>query len=200
MIFYHVSTFKGTKTQQELIPRIPKHTLEHENKTIKRICLSTSIDNCFSGLQYMPDCPFILFKLDIDINDNHLITPRYLYDNNLVMDALETNEYWYTASIKAIGKVYTVLSYDIDFTYAWTCINKSDLLNIIKDIFGDEYNYNLEEENNLEEIYMKAYHLLDKNKKYNLCDELDNKIAELKYATKKKYYNIELAELNTTEI
>lgn len=202
MKFYHVATYKGATIQQELIPRIPNNTLDDENKDIPRICLSTSIEGCFIALQYITDKPFILYELDIDENDKALLSSKYLYDNNLVMDALETNEYWYLKPIKAIGKVYTILSYDLDFDFAWSCIKLEDVINIVSGIIKDkEILTNLLETNKTSyDLYESAQQFLYKKQFDRESDELFDSIADLKYATKKTYKDIELFELNLTEL
>ena len=200
MKFYHVSTHKGATIEQELIPRIPNNTLDDENKDIPRICLSTSIEGCFISLQYITDKPFILYELDIDENDKALLNSKYLYDNNLVMDALETNEYWYLNPIKATGKVYAILGYDLDFDFAWTCIKLEDVVNIVSRIIKDKEILNnlLNTNKTSYDLYESAQQFLNKKQFYKESDELFDSIADLKYATKKTYKNINLSGLNVT--
>lgn len=202
MKFYHVSTHKGATIEQELIPRIPNNTLDDENKDIPRICLSTSIEGCFIALQYITDKPFILYELDIDENDKALLSSKYLYDNNLVMDALESNEYWYLKPIKAIGKAYTIINYDLDFDFAWSCIKLEDVVNIVSRIIKDkEILTNLLETNKTSyDLYESTQQFLSKKQFDNESDELFDSIADLKYATKKTYKNIKLFESNISKL
>lgn len=115
MKFFHVSidlTHNG-----HFIPRIPtiraKYKDSEENKTIPRICVGKSLGDCFSAmpngnskLDILAEDQKGLFKVfEIDtkklgIKKEDILDDEYLYNKDLVRDALHTNENWILKEIK----------------------------------------------------------------------------------------------------
>lgn len=97
------------KLNQQLCPRVPRHTMAGENTTTPRICVAKTLENCVTALKPMgvfrrclaanPDAksyenddeiyPVIIIKY---ADDETYVKP----DKNLVPDAEQTGEYWLT--------------------------------------------------------------------------------------------------------
>lgn len=89
-------------------PRVPEDRHFAEDNSIPRICLSSSIEGCLSAAPWGGSN----FDIRIDIGNNsskliriyefdtkfikkrNILTPTYLYKNDLVRDAVINNEYW----------------------------------------------------------------------------------------------------------
>lgn len=106
-MLYHVSLKKHC--YNKFTPKIPQSRSRKtgENDTIKRICLSSSIEGCLTaiperGLEYFSDqesrgVPFLLYIYSIDescIEKSNIIEPKELLEKKYVFDAGITNEHW----------------------------------------------------------------------------------------------------------
>lgn len=108
MVLYHVSKITDKKIEK-FVPRIPKERLPKENSTIKRICMSSSLEGCLSAVPWGQDAVdaideygTMLYRVHlfkIDKNDKNLITPQQLKENKYVPDAMTNQEYWYMQEI-----------------------------------------------------------------------------------------------------
>lgn len=107
--------------KEEFSPMIPKNVLSGgiEDSTIPRICVSNTIEGCLGSVTwggynietYLEDNKNTIrvyeFKLS-DINKNNLITPEYLYEKDLVRDAVIHDEYWIINQKIIPSKVYNL--------------------------------------------------------------------------------------------
>ena len=95
-----------------------------------------------------------------------------------------------------------ILGYDLDFDFAWSCIKLEDVVNIVSRIIKDKEILNnlLNTNKTSYDLYESAQQFLNKKQFYKESDELFDSIADLKYATKKTYKNINLSGLNVTEL
>lgn len=127
MKMYHVSLniFDDIK---EFYPRVPKTTMKGEDTTTERVCVAKTIEDCLNALLYwdslrmrltdnyeinwgiMSKCQRVFKIYEFDIEKDFLISPKDLYERNLVPDALLNNEYWCTK------KLIPVKSYLIKIT------------------------------------------------------------------------------------
>ncbi len=100
---WHV-TFVEKGVQAVLRPKIPENSAPGENVTVDRISLAPSITECVRGIGNEVDFKtdfrkIYAYKIIVGENDNNLYNCEYLYNNDLVYDALLTHEYWYTKPI-----------------------------------------------------------------------------------------------------
>ena len=98
MKLYNV-TFDLNNTNNVLTPAIPESAGNGENKEIKRVCLTDSVEHCFQAIascnrEIRKGAKFIIKEVDVE-KDELLITPDFLFNEGYVPDALENNEYWY---------------------------------------------------------------------------------------------------------
>lgn len=114
MKFYHVSVdiFNNIEVFK---PRIPSSAMKLEDKSIKRICVSDSIENCLNGIQYatllkntlfdsiddcyeyMDDCNRLVKVYEFEYNGGLIKFPYEI--NKLVPDSIETQEHWILENI-----------------------------------------------------------------------------------------------------
>lgn len=140
MILYNV-TFDLKDTKEILEPKIPYTAGDYEDKTIKRVCLADTPAHCM--LSISPEfrniavgSQFLLKEFEITDYDN-LLTPEYLYNMDLVADALEYREHWYLNSIQCRSvRKCKILDFYSEICLNWTCIGITDCRNIIKKYLG----------------------------------------------------------------
>lgn len=149
MKFYHIST--DLTHNGIFIPRIPTITAnfkdKKEDKTIPRICVGKSLADCFSA---MPNGNsrldilaeeqkglFKVFEIDTEklgITKKDILDDKYLFNKDLVRDALHTNENWILKRIKVPKEdSYIILlenwieeSEDIVPAYIWNKAMETD--------------------------------------------------------------------------
>lgn len=103
---YHISLDFGKNDDLCFIPRIPASAADGEDKTIKRVCLSDSIEGCINLADLSNgDLKSHLFPIKseksspIKVYEFHIDTDSILYPNQIskyVPDAEIFGEYWYT--------------------------------------------------------------------------------------------------------
>lgn len=115
-IFFHVSS--NLDHNGIFYPKIPEKTFSSqsnntdlvEDSTTPRICVSTSIEGCFTSMpsggllfeNLLEECDstFKVFKIDsekLGIKDSSIVSSDKLYTMNLVPDAEITDEHWITS-------------------------------------------------------------------------------------------------------
>lgn len=121
---YHVSF--QCDIVDEFYPRIPENRHSIENSEIGRICLSSSIERCLSAVPnggvnleniFWEDGSSLIrvYEFDIkDLNLNNLVSPEYLYQKNLVVDAEINQEYWIVNQNLAPSKTYLIKLIDYE--------------------------------------------------------------------------------------
>lgn len=138
MLLYHVSIEVENKIKT-FIPRVPNdqnNTLE--DNTIERICFAPSILQAISASPNKNiNETIMVFTIDHDsIPKENLITPEYLYENNLVYDAIYHEEYWViNQSLTLTGIPINVTNVEFDYlTFAYdTKENRDFIFNLYKD-------------------------------------------------------------------
>lgn len=117
MVLYHVS-FEHTAIPKTFIPRVPSYLKPvEEDVSTPRISFSDTVEHALSAMAdtpYItkPDKPITIYKANIP--QQELITPEYLYYNNLVEDALYTREHWLLHSITLEGKHMHLREFESD--------------------------------------------------------------------------------------
>lgn len=119
MILYHATM--DLDIIEEFTPRIPSDRFEGEEDSTPRICVSSSIEGCltaapFGGSKlhenlYLPSNSNRLVRIyefnTESIEENNIIKPEHLYQNDIVRDAEITGEHWITVPIKP-SKTYLI--------------------------------------------------------------------------------------------
>lgn len=187
MFLYNVS-FWLDNTDKVLVPRVPDSVSDKEDKTTKRVCLSTTVAGCMQAIavgnrNISVGEKFILREFSIPENDKLLISSEYLYKTGRVPDALENNEYWYLGELSCEPWICQIISMENEFELAWTCISPKDCLGVI-----EKYIPNIQEEvvgiQNLssKEMYNKFSEYVTKTKLYDAFDNVWDDLAEIEYA------------------
>lgn len=140
MHLFHISDDINQR-EKTFIPRIPDKIYNGENNTIKRICFSTSMENCMKAL-YVPlfkkGTKFMLFETKINGRDKNLIHPKELFNKDYVKDAIANDEYWYLKPITLTGELYMVQSIDYEPCMEWKAITVDDIKSILKNLSLDD--------------------------------------------------------------
>lgn len=110
-----------------LCPRVPESRNAEEDFTIPRISTSATIEGCLSavpwgGLQFeeifsesgSPAIKVLEYDVD-DVGYDNIMPSDYLYQQDLVRDAFETEEFWITKELEPSRSYYIVVdSYNED--------------------------------------------------------------------------------------
>lgn len=115
-IFYHVST--TFDYIDEFIPRIPKSGIDEEDSETPRICVASTVGDCFTA---MPGGAvhfskmnkermgfYRLYRIDteaLNIPEDAVISSNYLQEKKGVLDALHTGEQWITVPLKDVPSI-----------------------------------------------------------------------------------------------
>lgn len=93
-MFKHISRRK----LNVLSPNIPKNNwyIDNgiENNTIKRLCCSTTVDNCLTALGDLITEGDILYVYEFNSPNEQILSPKELYKHRYVPFVKHTNEYW----------------------------------------------------------------------------------------------------------
>lgn len=99
---YHMDLLRGEEIEK-FIPRVPNNRLSLENSTIKRICVSTTLEGCLGSapwgaskvFEFPENMIFRVYEFDVnDINNGNLLLTEDLMNNNYVADACLYDECW----------------------------------------------------------------------------------------------------------
>lgn len=136
LTLFHISPFMDAEVHQ-FEPRIPLNRADGEDKTIPRICTSTSIEGCIIGQpsilyefhdypQWEGMCPYqhmsslhyllvhgksgLLMRVyHFEVSAEDINGPTYLKERHYVPDALETQEHWLLADATPVFVSYALL-------------------------------------------------------------------------------------------
>lgn len=136
MLVYHVTHDLSGGRIKRFVPRIPESAGGTEDTVTPRICVSTSIIGCFSGLGYIDEFvtsrPFMVYEANVP--ESWLLTPDVLLSEHNVIDAMCTQEHWCMRPITMIGNMYRVKNYERD-NYLLPAMNP-EAVDWIKQKFG----------------------------------------------------------------
>lgn len=187
MKLFHVSL--GLQDKQKLfVPRVPESCAkgQGEDDTIPRICFSSSIEKCIQAIETFPQLGELItvYTFEVDEQDSKLVTPASLFAANLVPDALENQEYWYTKEVSLTGEHHVTTMLHREFLLAWSRINVQDVQKLVQSMIEENnLSFNMNDSiANSEQLYNAFAVWLDKNELYNLSDLFYDKIAELPWA------------------
>lgn len=143
MKLYHVSFGAGSCGMKNFIPRVPNSTGEGEDKNTARICLTPSVEKCIQavGTAYRwlrTGERFTVYEADISLASEKLTRPDELNLRGLVPDSMENEEYWYLSSLTMKAKRCEILSFCGYHDIAWSCVNESDMLDILENMLKNE--------------------------------------------------------------
>lgn len=113
-VYLHIT--KDLNHNGEFTTRIPKDRLigwQEDDKT-PRICAAESLDGCLTATGINEETLVKVFFIDIEklgLTDN-IITWEYLYEKNLVTDAVYTKEAWITKDFSVLEEDSVIISLD----------------------------------------------------------------------------------------
>lgn len=152
MKLYHVSFDLDFK--EEFAPRVPQCLKEtsSENRTIPRICFSTSIEGCLSaipgasGEEEMADLYATyqniirVYELETDdyaLTEDDIMWTENIYSNGYVVDAYNTDEVWVLKNIK-MKREDSYLAYIEGFDVrAEECVPKA-VMDLAEEVYEDD--------------------------------------------------------------
>ena len=116
-MYYYIDT-PDNPVIDVFVPRIPHRRMLNENDTTPRICLSTSIEGCFSAapwgadsLSYQPK--YIVYRVyefhEDKIPKDHIYTTKKLMKEHLVPDAEYTDELWIVGQTLRPDNMYYII-------------------------------------------------------------------------------------------
>ena len=114
MKLYHVAIGKHDLVRH-FYPRVPERANPPEDVITPRICLSESLEGCLSAIGhpfYYSGTPELLTVWELDANVSDCVTPEFLYDNGLVVDALRTREWWLLRSVTLTGRYMNLVDFE----------------------------------------------------------------------------------------
>lgn len=187
MKLFHVSL--GLQDKQKLfVPRVPESCAREqgEDAVTPRICFSTSVEKCIQAIETFPQLGELItvYTFEVDEQDSNLVTPAFLFAANMVPDALENQEYWYTKEVSLTGERRVTTMLRREFSLAWSRINVQDVQKLVQSMIGENnLSFSMNDSiANSEQLYNAFAVWLDKNELYNLSDLFYDKIAELPWA------------------
>jgi len=123
----HIS-YQPWKLVSEFTPRIPYQRAYGEDNKFKRVCVADTIDNCliaapFTDEMFEPNGYVEKGEMDIYLSGENSGVPFVAYEieapisevwspgsiSRMVPDALETNEHWFTTTVKPKSHRYDLL-------------------------------------------------------------------------------------------
>lgn len=204
MKLYRVSFDTSASLNRTFVPMIPESAGLEEDKTIKRVCLSSSIEGCLQaiprgGKDISVGTEFIVYEAEINTLDENLIFPEEVRD--YVPDALENEEYWYMKELHMTGKKVKLTNFDYSCELAFTAVDEDDFIARMLDTVSEEAYKYIEKVSDImldDSIILGArYHdvidYLFKIKEYKLIDDIYDAVALTPWAQIVRFSNVEYA-------
>lgn len=192
MKFYNI-TFDLTDRRKILVPCIPETAGATENKTISRVCLSKTLEGCIQAVsrrQIYKGSQLIVREANLD--EQRLVNSKTLYNNKLVPDALENKEYWSLTPVTFKVYLCEILSFDNDFTLAWSCISRKDCLNIVEKYIKST---SFRKYKTSKSIYEAAMNYANANEMWDEQDLIWDDLAMLPWAQKLELKNLKVKKI-----
>ena len=180
LTLYHVSLDRNPKRSMLFIPKIPETCAKWENKDIKRICFSTSIEKCLittQSLDIFSHQILNVYKFEVDENDKNLKNPNYVYHEGCVKDALGNDEYWYLKPVELHCESFKLKDIDYENFVEFKNISIEEIRGLLsenplfEDIIHKKYKTS-------EEYYNEAMKLLESTGNFITQDWLYDSIIE----------------------
>lgn len=194
MRLYNV-TFNMKDKRRVIEPAIPDSAGNGEDKTVRRICLTDSVEHCMQAIavcnrDIREGATFILREVDTkDLDKNLLIGPKELKERGFVPDALENNEYWYLGKVKFDRMACRIVEFDAEIDLAWTCIPIQSCKDIVKKYLPafpvNRYKVS-------KNLYEAAMTYCNEHKLWNEEDAIWDDLAMVPWAQKRKINYIKM--------
>ena len=204
MKLYRVSFDTSASLDRTFVPMIPESAGLEEDKTIKRVCLSSSVEGCLQAIprgrkDISVGTEFIVYEAEINTLDENLIFPEEVRD--YVPDALENEEYWYMKELYMTGKKVKLTNFDYSCELAFTAVDEDDFIARMLDTVSEEAYKYIEKVSDImldDSIILGArYHdvidYLFKIKEYKLIDDIEDAVALTPWAQIVRFSNVEYA-------
>ena len=187
---YNVS-FNLSNLSRVLYPAIPESIGDGENKTVERVCMSSTVAGCMQAIapcnrEIAVGKQFILRTYITNNSDGKVIEPSTLFNKKLVPDALENNEHWVLKPVSCSVRVCEILDFDYEFEIAWSCIPLSKCRDIARELSG----LNFTACKTSKSLYQSFCKWANKNQKWDEEDEMWDRLAELPWAQCIKINNL----------
>lgn len=191
-LLYNVS-FKTTGIDR-LYPSVPYSAAEGEDKTIERVCLADSIAHCFQsiGASFRDLHVGVVFEVReaaVDPEDELLIKPKQLWQQRLVPDALENQEYWYLGELPVVSYQCELENFNYDYGLAWSCVDACDVRRLLKKYTDEVFDGELSSE----ELFEATAKVLP----CDVLDELWYELSELPWAQKLEISDVRVRRIKS---
>jgi len=204
MKLYYIEQTHSEEPLSVFKPRIPENRMSGENATTPRICLSSSLEGCLSATPWgghnLPTKGkseiFRVYEFDTnDILEGNLILPYDLFSQNLVPDALVTEEHWVINQNLSPRNTYEILINDFELEELLLCENEE----LLKNIFNKLHFNTATHVKNI--FYTECYDICYKNKltipyKKRLNSHLKEELASILYdnLSDNNYENVKVVQ------
>lgn len=206
---YHVS-FNVDERIKVFTPRIPDTVGAGEDKTIKRVCLADSVEHCLQAISpaqrdIAVNSMFYLYEFLIP--RNKLICSEELYAKNLVPDATENNEFWYTKDLYPVDcKLCRIKNFSYEFCIQFEPLDFKEVRRLVEK-YVPEFVYN-GSSRHPKDIYCSAMRFInemensceaDSEEQLEWCQKEDflyEAVVELPWAQGVKISNVVYEEVN----
>ena len=181
LTLYHVSVDNKPKISKLFIPKVPETCAKWENKDIKRICFSTSIEKCLIATQslnlILSDYVINVYKFIVNEDDENLKDPEYVYYEGGVKDALGNEEYWYLKPLELSCESFKVKNINYEIAIEFKNISIKEIKELLSEnqlfdsIISQEYKTS-------KEYYNEAMKLLESTDNFITQDWLYDSIVD----------------------
>lgn len=197
MTLYNV-TFDMNDRRNMIKPAIPNSAGDGENKTIKRVCLTDSVEHCIQAIavgnrDVRVGADLIVREVELkDLNEELLISPKELKEKGLVPDALENNEFWYLGDVKFRCITCRIVEFDASIDLAWTCIPIQNCIEIVKKYIPKfpVYRYKI-----TKNLYESAMQYCNKHQLWDIGDNIWDDLAMVPWAQKRGINSVKLLKI-----
>lgn len=192
-------TFDIFDRREVLEPAVPRSAAKEEERSIRRVCLSTTVEHCIEalGVEHRELCTGAeLLVREVPIENLYskiLVTPDILFKKGYVPDALETKEHWYLAPVKMITCRYTIVDFIAEYDIAWSCVKVKDMLSIAAK-YGIQPS-ELHKFTSSKDIYEYCMEIFHKSKNYDFEDDFYDDVDELPWAQRLKVSKLSLERI-----
>lgn len=204
MTLYNVS-FNIENKARIFYPIIPDTYGKGENNTIKRVCLSDSVENCIQAMSsanrnLRVGAKFILRSVESSAIKN-IIKPEELVSRNYVIDAIENHEYWSLDPVCFSLTEYEILDFETEFDAAWNILSNQGVIKRFKQVAPEIsiprelFNKDISSQELYNKLLDVTKYRADESRYYEICDDLWEAIIELPYMQVTRVKNIKLKQI-----
>lgn len=187
MKLYHITDNLSQPAAMMFTPRVPDVNELYEDVFIPRVCLAPTIEGCMLAV---PECSKFHYtgaKMRVytcevtKSNCNMFLPPLYLWENNMVLDAMDTGEVWCLVPIFMSSKCYEITELSMEHKLSFNNISVKSVINAFENLdTGLIIPHELYKVHSSEELFENLTGLLETHKLYNESDEFYESICKYK--------------------